>query len=370
MCQRRLFETKPQRMPSGNSAGLILLIVLYYASSTLNSCLTKEILISYPRPLTVTVAQQLLSSVGGVWQLWVKAGEIGALSRHWSAVLPVSATLVVSLASYRISLLYNAVSFAQVVKGLNPLFALLVSASLLRERCGTGRVLSLVLLVGGVGVATATELNFAPIGFGLALLSSFTQSVQAVLSKALLVRGTLQRDELFAVSAVLALLLLLPGWLAVDGDHLLRGEAPSVSVLLLLLLNGVCNFVTQLLSFTVLCTLTSPVSAAIVSTVKRVVIVVIAALWFGTRVTPLHALGIGTAIAGVGLYQVSSDEAKSKAPEAKLHGIKVDAPTTPRARTPTPAPGRRSLTGSGAAHVGSCGGACEDGWPRHELTHV
>eukprot|EP00965_Chrysotila_dentata_P051668 1715340-Pleurochrysis_carterae.AAC.3 len=115
-------------------AGLLLLVVLYYAASTLNSCITKQILLEYPRPLTVAAVQQALSSLGGVWRYWSKGGHaegVLGLRHSFRLVLPVSAALVVSLASYRISLLYNAVSFAQVVKGLNPLFALICSAALL-----------------------------------------------------------------------------------------------------------------------------------------------------------------------------------------------------------------------------------------------
>ena len=53
--------------------GIALLIVAYYVSSTLNSCLAKQILNEWPRPLTVTIVQQALSSLGGVWQVLATA---------------------------------------------------------------------------------------------------------------------------------------------------------------------------------------------------------------------------------------------------------------------------------------------------------
>jgi len=223
-------------------------------------------------------------------------------------VLPVSAALVISLASYRFSLMHNTVSVAQVVKGLQPLCSLMVSRSLLRERSSVARTCSLVLLVSGVAFASATEVNFNSTGFALAMLSSLTQSMQSVQSKALLVHGTLSRTELFAVSAVFALLLLLPVWAVIDAIPLLSGSSGdlSVRVLLLLLANGACNFVSQLMSFTVLCLLISPVSAAVVSTIKRVLVIAIAAVWFGTPVTLLHACGIATTAMGVGWYQATT----------------------------------------------------------------
>mmetsp|Transcript_9163 Transcript_9163/g.19847 ORF Transcript_9163/g.19847 Transcript_9163/m.19847 type:complete len:137 (+) Transcript_9163:1-411(+) len=131
-----------------------------------------------------------------------------------------------------------------------------------------------------------------------------------------------------------------------------------------MMLNGLCNFVAQLLSFAVLCMLTSPVSAAVVSTVKRVVVVAAASIWFGSRVTPVHACGMAAAILGVGLYQAASSRAGKRAsPFAKLQGVKVDrvpeeAQPPVKAAAVNGAPPTTRRNASLGAHLA----AMDDGW--------
>ena len=124
--------------------------------------------------------------------------------------------------AYRVSLLYNAVSFSQAVKTLQLLFSA-VLARVLREALPPLRLLSLVLCLGGVGATSATEANFTPAGFALAVLSSAAQALQAVKSKQVLVRGDAGRTALFAICAFQAMLLLLPCWLVIDVAPLLFG---------------------------------------------------------------------------------------------------------------------------------------------------
>ena len=315
---------------------LALLVVGYYATSTLNSVLTKQILTSFPRPLTVTLWQQLFSSLYSVLHFRVTTGRWLDLQRHARRVMPVAVALVIALVAYRAALLHAAVSFAQVVKTLQPLFAAGVCAILLGERTPPMRLGALLLLVAGVGLASATEVapssgwpatcarahvadlahtcpqvDFRLVGFLLAALSALAQAVHAALAKQCLGSSRARhlspdkRDkppsemELFALAAVYATGLLAPLWAAVDLPSratryrqdtsvtrprhvqvdLPRAMRPDYSTVGLLLLNGCCNLADKLLSFWLLCLLASPVSAAVVSVVKRVIIVAAAALW-------------------------------------------------------------------------------------------
>lgn len=305
---------------------LLALIIVYYVSSTLNSVLTKQILISYPRPLTVSLSQQLFSSIVSIGHYHRSTGKPLNLQRHLRRVVPIALALVIGLVTYRASLLYNAVSFAQVVKSLQPLFAAAMCVVFLGERISSTRLAALFLLVGGVALASVTEVDFRFAGFFLALASALAQAVQAALSKACLVdqaaraklspkaaSPTMSEFELFALAAIYAMGMLLPLWVILD---LPSSPLPGRSTLWLMLVNGACNFVTQLLSFALLCLLSSPVSAAVVSAVKRVIVVAAAAVWFGHTMTALHALGIAAAVAGVGLYQLApKDTALSRVAE-------------------------------------------------------
>ena len=131
-------------------------------------------------------------------------------------------------------------------------------------------------------------MDFRLVGFLLAALSALAQAAHAALAKQCLGSSRARplspdkRDkppsemELFALAAVYATGLLAPLWAAVD---LPRAMRPDYSTVGLLLLNGCCNLADKLLSFWLLCLLASPVSAAVVSVVKRVIIVAAAALW-------------------------------------------------------------------------------------------
>ena len=294
-------------MPTAKRGTTILLLVLsYYAASTLTSCLTKMVLDDFPRPLTVSLAQQSISTIGGL----LRVGSVSGALREWRVALPVALALLLSSVLYRVSLVYNSLSFAQAVKTLQPLFATLLSAIFLRERSSARRVISLVLLLAGVAIATTTELSFSLLGFVCTVGACFAQALQSVLSKSLLVHNRIGEEHLFACAAVYTWILLLPLWLAADAPTLLRGEPPQLvgsGALWLLILNGITNFLTQWLSFSVLCAVNSPVSAAVVSTFKRVVVIAAAVLYFRTPITAPHAAGIGLAILAVALFQEKAD---------------------------------------------------------------
>jgi solute carrier family 35 protein E1 len=300
----------------GRSMGdsqLLLLIISYYAASTLTSCLTKSILEAFPRPVTVSLVQQTMASAGAL----IRVGSLGGALREWRAALPVAFTLLASVVLYRISLVHNSLSFAQAVKTLQPLFVSLLSAVLLRERSSPRRVFALLVLLCGVSIATSTELSFSMLGFLCTLGSCFAQALQQVLSKSLVVHNRIGEEHLFACAALYTTAMLLPLWLVTDAGPLLRAEAPQLAgsgAIVLLFFNGLCNFAAQRLSFAVLCAVASPVSAAVVSTFKRVVVIVAAVVWFRTPITLPHALGVAVAITGVALFRERRRTAESATP--------------------------------------------------------
>ena len=212
----------------------------------------------------------------------------------------------------------------------------MLSAVLLRERSSWRRVFSLLLLVSGVAIATKTELNFSMLGFLCTVGSCFAQAAQQVLSKSLLVHNQIGEDHLFACAALYAMLMLTPLWLVTDARSLLAGEPPQLfgsGALLLLLLNGVTNFLAQSLSFAMLCAVVSPVSAAVVSTFKRVVVIVAAVIWFQTPITPLHAFGILLAAVGVGLYEERYRTPETASPYVSSLQLSPSLAANPRRRS-------------------------------------
>ena len=289
-------------MPTSKRGTTILLLVLsYYAASTLTSCLTKMVLDDFPRPLTVSLAQQSISTIGGL----LRVGSVSGALREWRVALPVALALLLSSVLYRVSLVYNSLSFAQAVKTLQPLFATLLSAIFLRERSSARRVISLVLLLAGVAIATTTELLFAP---RIRVYRRRVLCAGAPVSPQIAARAQSHGEEhLFACAAVYVdtiAAFMARGRRA----HPPRGEPPQLvgsGALWLLMLNGITNFLTQWLSFSVLCAVLSPVprpspplSASSSSPPPCSI---------SARPWPPHAAGIGLAILAVALFQEKAD---------------------------------------------------------------
>jgi solute carrier family 35 protein E1 len=327
-----------------------LLVLAYYVASTLSSCVTKQLIQHYPRPLTVALAQQIIATLGSV----ARMGSFHSAIREWRTVLPVAIATTANVVLYRIALVYISLSFAQAIKTLQPLFAVMLSSVLLHERNTPRRVLALVLLLCGVAIATSTEVSFSLVGFACCVAAVFAQALQAVLQKSLLVHNGMPAEEVFASAAVCELGILMPLWVAVDAPAFAAGQPPHLiesGALPLLLLNSACNFATQLLSFAVLCAVVSPVTTAVVSTFKRVVTIVCAVVWFHTPITLMHALGIVLAVVGVLLYEEAHASMQPSDPKAAmplLHEMPLSLVLNPR---------RGKLPGAAASANGVCNGA-------------
>ena len=113
--------------------------------------------------------------------------------------------------SYRWSLLSVSVSFIHTIKTLGPMFTIVFSRLVLDERLPTSRYLSVLPVVLGVSIATSTEVEFALLGFGMAMTSTICQALQCVLSKRILSgEAAVSKAELFCVAAMYAFVMLLP----------------------------------------------------------------------------------------------------------------------------------------------------------------
>lgn len=79
-----------------------------------------------------------------------------------------------------------------------------------------------------------------------------------------------------------------------------------------MLLDGLCNFIYNVLAFSLISQL-SPLSYAIAGSTKRLVVITISILVLHNPVTKMNLLGIGLALIGVVLYnQMKHNEQKKK----------------------------------------------------------
>jgi len=283
-----------------------LLLAMWYSSSIITSLTTKTILSHFPFPITLALVQQAVAAVLSYisWR-WERGADPPAASRdRASIVTPIAGVMVLSLVSYRWSMLSVSVSFTHTIKTLGPMFTIFFSRLLLSERMSLTRLLSVLPVVLGVAITTSTEVEFALVGFCCAMSSTVCQALQSVLSKQALADGRVSKPELFCVAALYALLLLLPLFALLEAWRL-----PSVSSEAwrhtghFLMVNGLASFANQYTGLSVLHAMASPLSHALANVMKRAAVISMAFVYAQRPVTPLHLFGVALSVFGTLLYQ-------------------------------------------------------------------
>jgi solute carrier family 35 protein E2 len=212
-----------------------------------------------------------------------------------------------------LSLKFVAVSFTETVKSSAPFFTVLFSWMLLRERTSLMVNLSLVPVVGGLAICSATEISFNMIGFYAAVFNNCIDCVQNVFSKKLLTTQYTYVQLQFYTSAA-ALLVQLPFVLLSSTTGLRLSTAPdelgapepgrgewSRELLVHLVLNGISFHMQSVAAYAVM-SVVSPVTQSVLNTLKRAMLIWLSVLWFGNPVTIWSAAGTLICVAGVLLY--------------------------------------------------------------------
>mmetsp|Transcript_28190 Transcript_28190/g.86146 ORF Transcript_28190/g.86146 Transcript_28190/m.86146 type:complete len:369 (+) Transcript_28190:44-1150(+) len=292
---------------------LPLLLIVWYVSSAVTSISTKEILVSFPFPIAVAAIQQLVSasfgSVGTSSSAAFSSLTLASFKHNFASIAPVAMTMVVSLVAYRWSLLYATVSFTCIIKTLAPLFTMIFSYFIASEPTSYSRCASVVPIVIGVALTSATEVEFSVPGALAALAATASQALQIVLTKRLMTAGGWSKADLFyhvAISGFLTLCVLVLVFESRDlYDSYLSSETTGLrsAALLWMLVNGLCSFCNQYACLSVLDRFSTPLSHALANVMKRAFVVIIAMAHAQMPVTPLHLCGAILSIFGALIYQ-------------------------------------------------------------------
>jgi len=211
----RVEKEKRESEKSGFWRILLLggLFVSWYASNTAFNVFNKQVLKVYPYPLTCTMLQFLVGSImmASLWVFrlrrvpvvdWDSIRTLGVLSAlHASGFYLTNA----SLGSVSIALTHT-------VKSTEPFFSVALSPSLLGEVPTWGVLATLVPIVFGVGIASATEASFTWFGFVTAMGSNLCLQGRNLISKRFMKKGESSIDNvnLFSLISIGAFLILLP----------------------------------------------------------------------------------------------------------------------------------------------------------------
>uniref|UniRef100_A0A0D9UXC4 Sugar phosphate transporter domain-containing protein n=1 Tax=Leersia perrieri TaxID=77586 RepID=A0A0D9UXC4_9ORYZ len=291
------------------TARLGAMIVAWYLLNIYFNIYNKQVLEALPFPYTITAFQLAFGSLI-IFLMWAfKLHPTPKLTTAQLAkIAPLAAGHMLGTVFTNMSLGKVAVSFTHTIKASEPFFTVLLSAFFLGETPSLLVLGSLVPIVGGVALASLTEVSFNWIGFWSAMASNLLNQSRNVLSKKLLggEEEALDDINLFSVLTILSFLLSLPLMLFAEGVKFTPGYLLSTGLNLQELcvraaLAGFCFHGYQKLSYMILARV-SPVTHSVANCVKRVVVIVSSVLFFRTPISLVNALGTGAALGGVFLY--------------------------------------------------------------------
>uniref|UniRef100_A0A182JSU1 Sugar phosphate transporter domain-containing protein n=1 Tax=Anopheles christyi TaxID=43041 RepID=A0A182JSU1_9DIPT len=286
---------------------IVFLCILWYVVSSSNNVIGKMILSEFPYPMTVTMIQLTSITVysGPFFNLWGVRKYVDISWRYYfSFIVPLALGKFLASVTSHISIWKVPVSYAHTVKATMPLFTVILSRVIMRERQTKTVYLSLVPIIVGVGIATLTELSFDVVGLISALIATMGFSLQNIFSKKVLKETGVHHLRLLHILGRLALFMFLPVWIYVDMFNVMKH--PSIvtgdyRVIALLFTDGVLNWLQNILAFSVL-SLVTPLTYAVASASKRIFVIAISLFVLGNPVTWVNVLGMLVAILGVLCY--------------------------------------------------------------------
>lgn len=226
------------------------------------------------------------------------------------------------------------VSLVHTIKGLSPLFTVLAYRVVFRIRYARATYLSLIPLTLGVMLACSAGFSTNFVGIACAFCAALVFVTQNIFSKKLFNEAAraeadgqthntrkLDKLNLLCYCSAMAFFLTAPIWLLTEGFPLIRdvlhdgviglsdkkGALDHGPLLLEFVFNGIFHFGQNIMAF-VLLSMVSPVSYSVASLIKRVFVIVIAVVWFGSSTTPVQAFGIALTFLGLYLYDRTSHE--------------------------------------------------------------
>jgi len=302
--------------------------LVWYAINVIYNLTNKKALKVFDFPLTVTVVQ-LGSGILYFVPLWL-TGLRKTPSPNIVAVAPVACIHSIGSIVTVMSLGAGSLAFVNVVKSLEPLFNVIFGIIFMNSHMPFVVYLTLIPLVGGVALASASELNFTWECFAFAMGSNIAFSMRGILSKKLGQKPAEYRGEnmiatnQFAVVTIIAFLTALPAAVAVEGPrvvaafHKACADAPATDVLgiqlsfpMLLLASGLSFYLYNEVAMITLDAV-HPVTHAVGNTIKRVILMLVSVFAFGSELTTNGMIGSAIAIVGVFSYAVVKEMTAGK----------------------------------------------------------
>ncbi|KAJ0179636.1 hypothetical protein K1T71_004227 [Dendrolimus kikuchii] len=303
------------------AATVVLLCVIWYAVSSASNVVGKLVLTEFPFPMTVTMVQLLsivVLSAPAFAACGVRRETPFPAGYYWRVLVPLAFAKFFTTMFSQISIWKVPISYAHTVKATTPLWTAALARALFGERQPRGVCAALLVIAGGVAVASATELQFDGAGLAAALAAAALLSLQHLYSKRVMRDTGVHHLRLLQVLGRLALALFAPVWMWCDAAALWSGAVPADAGRwgAMLALDGALAWLQAVVAFSVLSRVT-PLAYAVASAAKRAVVVGASLLLLRNPASPLNVAGMALAALGVLAYNRAKLRARASAPPDK-----------------------------------------------------
>jgi hypothetical protein len=225
-------------------------------------------------------------------------------------ILAFSTVFALNIAIGNASLRHVSVNFNQVLRSLVPAFTILFGM-FAGQSTSTHRILSVLPVVVGVGMACFGDMTYSSLGFLYTFGCVLLAAIKVVTAGEMLTgKLKLHPVDLLGHLAPLAMMQCITFSFATGEIHdiLLSGlglQWRDMYPLAVVLLSGVCSFSLNITSLMVN-KLTSPLTLCIAGNVKQVLMIALSTIIFATPITPLNGWGIVVVLLGSSIYSYVS----------------------------------------------------------------
>ena len=290
---------------------------LWYALNIGYNIYNKKVLNAVPQLTYILAWLQLALGLFYVLPLWGlglrKAPVLN--SEEIKSLLPIAVLHSLTHLGAVVSLGAGAVSFTHIVKAAEPAVSAALSAVFLKSFLPIPVYLSLLPVMGGVAMASLTELSFTWLSFSAAMISNVASAARGIVGKMNMGKPqgqNMNAVNLYAVMTILSTILLLPVCFAVEGAKLMptlkavSAAGTGKTLAIHTLLSAAFYYLYNEVAFLALDNV-APVTHALGNTIKRVVIILTSVIVFGSTMTTQGAIGSAIAIGGVLLYSLAKN---------------------------------------------------------------
>ncbi|KAK0728273.1 triose-phosphate transporter family-domain-containing protein [Lasiosphaeria miniovina] len=305
---------KPQ--PAGRSVHPIVHITSWIFFSNLTILFNKWLIdnrgFRYPVILTcwhlifATVATQILAKTTHLLDGRKNVKMTGKL--YLRAIVPIGLLYSASLVCSNMVYLYLSVAFIQMLKSAAPVAVLLTSWAWRVEDPSLKRLLNVLLIVGGVALASFGEIDFSLTGFLFQIGGIIFEAVRLVMIQVLLSEDGQKMDPLVSlyyyapVCALMNILIAIPS----EANSFDFADLAKCGYWLLLL-NAIVAFMLNV-SSVFLIGKTSSLVMTLTGILKNILLVVASVMIWHTSITPLQFCGYAVALGGLVYYSVGWEQ--------------------------------------------------------------